>query len=671
MILTTKIIALFIKFMFFSAGLVLVALNNSMSAAAVEQMTSEPTKKDQLLFSVLFERIEKGGFSNDTDFVGHDNSLLGRKTIRWLEMTKGLGNHSLAEMINFIEQNPDWPQLSAIRRQVENLMIDKTPAAQELINWFSNYPPQTSAGKRILGEAYLEIGETDTAKRILNETWVGGIFSHREQKSFLKRHQRILAEENHWRRLDQLLWKGKTHQAKRIMHLVSKARRRQADARIKLRRQSPGVDLSIRRLSPPDISEPGFVFERILWRRKKGRTEAALDLLNRAPQTTTRPDLWAQERLILARRLISQGKFKSAWEVSAAHNVDPQRFRYIFSKIQWLAGWTALRFLKDPQISFRYFEKLYSNVRYPVSRARAAYWLARAAKKIGNDKLERSWKKEAAKHWSTFYGQLALVETVQREKIPIPGTLKNPYKEYKNTLRRDELSNVAIFLEKIGQRKLSLIFFQKFFYNGSWPEIASRAAKLAKILDRPDMAVWLSRECLKKGIILLEEGYPLIKISTDLVEKNLIRSVIRQESSFDPQARSQRGALGYMQLMPSTARQVSKQIGIPFVAGGLVNDGDYNVMLGAEYLAQLLRRFNGSYILAIAAFNAGPSKVQSWLDTIGDPRSPSIDPLDWIELIPYAETRTYVQRVLANLQIFRYLETRGALAMELKNDLHR
>ncbi|MEK9685590.1 MAG: lytic transglycosylase domain-containing protein, partial [Rhodospirillaceae bacterium] len=128
---------------------------------------------------------------------------------------------------------------------------------------------------------------------------------------------------------------------------------------------------------------------------------------------------------------------------------------------------------------------------------------------------------------------------------------------------------------------------------------------------------------------------------------------------------------GYMQLMPSTARHVSKQIGVPFVAGGLVNDGDYNVMLGTEYLAQLLRRFNGSYILAIAAFNAGPSKVQTWLDTIGDPRSPSIDPLDWIELIPYAETRTYVQRVLANLQIFRYLETRGALAMDLKNDLHR
>jgi len=654
-----------------SVPFLIAALVSVPSASALADLPTQLSNKDRKLYSAIFSAIEKGNWKRASVLKRRATAPLPDKILTWLAMSRSRGDFSFREIDLFLTNNPDWPRQKSLRRRAESLMAGEKLPATHRIAWFDRFPPVTTTGRVLQAEAILETGSRKRAHELLRRIWRTSSFTARDQRRFLKRHSKLLNRGDHWARLDWLLWRGMRSQARRVLHYVSKDRRLEAEARIRLRAFRGGVDAAITRLPAAMRGEPGFVFERLRWRRKKNRTDDALAILKNPPGNLGRPELWAKERMIIARRLLAKGRPDDAWDAVADHRIDPALDRAAYAEIEWLAGWIALRFLDKPGEAYARFRDLFDAVRYPVSKSRAAYWIARAALRTGDREESNQWFAKAAIHWTTYHEQLAAYELPPRMRPLFKGSDPLPTRAETDAFRKTELARAVILLDQIGQHRLVLRFLLHIARPGASPETLVQAFYLARALGRRDMGVWISRRALRDGNVLLKDGYPHVPMPRDGVEPALLRSLARQESNFDPKARSRSGALGVMQLMPATARETARRIGLRYSKSKLTKDPAYNIRIGRAYITGMLERFNGSYILAIAAYNAGPHAVERWLRKNGDPRGGGIDPIDWIELIPYSETRTYVQRVLGNLQVFRYRETGGKIAVTLETDLKR
>jgi soluble lytic murein transglycosylase len=311
------------------------------------------------------------------------------------------------------------------------------------------------------------------------------------------------------------------------------------------------------------------------------------------------------------------------------------------------------------------FSRVYEEVRYPVSRSRAG----RAARAMQDSRLATQWFQRAAIHPTTYHGQLAALEIGDRPRQPPPAN--HPTADEERDYRKLELVRAAQLLNEIDQHRHVRTFVMQLGEIARDQKQRILAARFARAIGRPDLGVWLSRQAQRSGIVLIEHGYPLVPMPDGVPERALLMAVARQESNFDPRATSRAGARGLMQLMPATARDVARSLNIGYSLNRLTADPAYNVRLGRSYLKDMLATYNDSYILAIASYNAGPNNVRKWIRSNGDPRLPGVDPIDWIELIPFDETRNYVQRVLGNLQVFRHRLQPGKVAVTLKRDLQR
>ncbi|MEC8622495.1 MAG: lytic transglycosylase domain-containing protein [Pseudomonadota bacterium] len=629
------------------------------------------SKTQYQYYSSKLKKIQKHDWNRNRTQREKSYDILGDKIVAWLEMTQGSDGYSFEELSQFITKNDQWPGIHSIRKNLELKIQAERLSAQRIIEWFKKYPPLTVEGHEVLAKAFLEESQKTKALSNIKAAWLKGRFSRRSQKEFYKQYRNFLNPTLHWNRLDRLLWRGRTTEAQRMLRLVPYEKRAQAVARIKLRSLHGGVDKSISALSEADKKDPGIIYERIRWRRVKNKNLQTVELFNSYRRTALHPKLWATERIIIARRLMVRGEIGAAWKILRDHQISFSDDRLSYAKVQWLAGWLALRYLNNPAEAFARFMDLFEVVRYPVSKARAAYWLARSAETLGDSKLAEKWFTEASRHPTTFYGQLALQELPNATQSRIePAVFDFPPSE-KEIFYGSELVRSVQFLEKIGQHDLAKTFFKRVVKNGASPVIFFKAMHLAKLIKRVDLAVWLSRRAHREGLIFIDEGYPKVDVPRGPLEVSLLRAIIRQESDFNIRALSPRGAAGLMQLMPYTARAMASDTGLAFSRSRLTEDAHYNLEIGSSYLARLLNQFRGSYILALAAYNAGPGSVANWLRSFGDPRNDKVDPIDWIEKIPYLETRTYVQRVLGNLQIFRFREFGGKPSQNIKLDLFR
>ncbi len=641
------------------------------SKSAETRPIIDPSVAENKYYSSKLKKIQKDNWNRQRTQRGEAYNILGDKIVAWLEMTRDSDGYSFEELEHFITKNDHWPGIRSIRTNLERRMEVERRSAQWLIDWFKKHPPLTTEGHEALVRALIEKDQKIRAIPNIKAAWLNGRFSPKSQSEFYKRYHKFLDPKLHWNRLDHLLWLGRTNEARRMLRLVPYNKRIQALARIKLRSLHGGVDKTISLLSEADKKDPGIIYERIRWRRVKNKNLQTVDLFNTHRGGPVHPRLWAAERMIIARRLIALGETSAAWQILRDHQISFSEDRLSYAKVQWLAGWLALRYLKKPAEAFARFKDLFEVVRYPVSKARAAYWLGRSAETLGDPKLAVQWFIEAAKHPTTFYGQLGLQELPEKYQSRIkPSVFDFPPSE-KEVFHGLELVRSVKFLEKIGQHDLAGMFFKKIVQNGAAPVIFFKAMHLAKLVKRIDLAVWLSRRAHRKGLIFINEGYPELDVPKGPLEPSLLRAIIRQESNFNIRALSPRGAAGLMQLMPYTAKATASKIGVAFSKSKLIEDAGYNLEIGSSYLIRLLHRFKGSYILAIAAYNAGPKSVANWLRSFGDPRNEKVDPIDWIEQIPFLETRTYVQRVLGNLQIFRYREVGGINSQNIKMDLTR
>jgi soluble lytic murein transglycosylase len=625
------------------------------------------SRSDMAAYKAAFKFAEKKNWIAAHRRAARGRHPLPRKILRWLEMTISGNSYSFSKIVDFVNRNPDWPLPNTLRNRAEEAITETTPP-QTVLAWFANRPPRTTDGKIAYGQALIATGRVDEGYTHLRDAWVYGRFNRRDEVLFMRQYRKRFTEADHWLRLDNLLWNGHHRQARRMLRRVSSGHRALGMARMQLRRRRGGVDGAISRVPAWLRRDPGLLYERLRWRRRKGRDLDALEILKSPPAHMVRPELWSKERVILARRLLANGLITDAYQAVRDHGLD-LRHTAELAEAEWLAGWIALRYMNQAKEAQQRFEALYRAVQFPVSKARAAYWAGRASKAIGDTSQASDWFQIAAYHPTTYHGQLATQEL--GEKIhPSPEPIA-PNEAEKQQFQNHELTHAVRLLNQLDQRKHVRRFLLRLSQIGTSPGHRILAGDLAHSIGRLDLAVWVARYAQRDGAIFLSMGYPLYQMPEGNPERALLLAVARQESNFYAHAISRAGAQGIMQLMPRTARRVARSSGIRYSRTRLTSDPGYNVSLGRRYLRQMLSKFSGSYVLSIAAYNAGPTAVARWLRKNGDPRNGIDDPIDWIELIPFQETRTYVQRVLGNLQVFRNRLQPGRMAVTLDRDLRR
>jgi len=571
------------------------------------------------------------------------------KLARWKDYSSANPTGEFADIVQFIEANPDWPMLALLARRAEAQITAQTPA-QQVLAWFQAHPVQTADGGMALAKAWANSGQPDKAAEVARATWIDTNFGGVQEHQFLAQFGRDLRPEDHWRRLDRLLWDKQLPAAREMMLRVDAAHRQLAQARIALQEDKGGADGAVATVPAQLRDDPGLIYDRVRWRRQQENLdEQAMDLLNHPSRNLVRPDLWWQERGILARRALQKGWISRAYQVASDNGLAPDAPQKVDA--EFLSGWIALRFLNDQETAMMHFQKVGEAATTSVSRAKGAYWMGRAAEAAGDQNAAREDFTKAAGWVTTYYGQLAATR-LDNHHWPLP-TDPEPSADEAKRFQASELAQVAALLGAAGDTdgiRPFLIRLNEVVKSAGERTLIGR---LAAQYGRNDIGVAVSRKADRDGVTMVSAGWPTVRITDDSgVEKALILSVIRQESGFNPEIESPAGARGLMQLLPSTAQKIAKSIRLAFSPNKL-DQPDFNIRVGAAYLDNLLADFQGSYILTLAAYNAGPARAKRWVKELGDPRNPSTDVVDWIESIPFTETRNYVQRVMESVEIYR------------------
>jgi soluble lytic murein transglycosylase len=639
-----------------AAGLLALVLIGTQSAAAL----SDSAERD---YRAAFAAARDGDLAAATREAAATRNPSLELAIEWVALMRGGG--SFADIASFIEAHPDWPGQKELLERAE-AATGGVPDAT-LLDWFAAHPPISEAGKLAEAELWLAHGRRDDGLAAIRDAWVNGDFDRAGERDFLKHYHTMLRTADHEARLDRLVWDGATSAARRLYPLVPPDYRALAEARMALAAEEPGAERLIGRVSPQLQRDPGLLYDRIRWRRWKEHYADAIALLDQAPQETTHTDAWAVEREVLARYALAAGDKNAAYRIAASHG--PVSGAH-FAELEFLAGWIALRYTRHPDTAYDHFVRLYETVKLPISRARGAFWSAEAANALGYRQLSNAWYATAAEFITTYYGQLAAAH------IGAPGASRivepQPTAAEIAAFNRRDLVEATRAFAMIGADDYVRLLVHALSESAADPVDHALTARLATEIGRYDLAIAAAKRASYDGVTLLAEGYPLEEVPPGgAIERPLILAMTRQESAFDSGAVSTAGARGLMQLMPATAKLVARSLAIQFSQSRLTGDVRYNLTLGRAYLSDMLGDFGGSYVLAVAAYNAGPARVHEWMQDFGDPRSQKVNMVDWIESIPVAETRNYIQRVLENLQVYRFRLGDYRLAFSLETDLRR
>ncbi len=590
------------------------------------------------------------------------------KLVQWLDYTRSVPGGRFAEIADFIEHNPDWPDQKALEHNAEAAIVkesDDTVAA-----WFKNHAPISAVGKVRRAELMMNRGQVTDGAELLRNTWVEDDFPPAAERDFWGKYGGAMRPEDNEARLERLLWDRRDDAARRMIPLVPADYQALAEARLALAAGAPNAGTAVARVPPSLQSDPGLVFDEVRWDNRKDMIEPAAQLLLAHPNNRMQPAAWWAERDMVARRLLATGAANLAYRIVQQHGAVAAGSDS--SEAEFLAGYIALRYFKKPQLAFDHFARILARVTSPYAKARAAYWSGRAAAAEGKRDLAMKWYAAGAESMATFYGQLAAHE-LGRDAPPHPVPEPRPDAAELARFDANEQVQAAALLAAAGERHSTKIFVAHLARTAHSQIDFAMLAAFAETHGRIDLAILVAGRAMAAGTPLMVHGYPIIALppGDKTIEPSLLYAIVRQESAFDQYAVSSAGALGLMQLMPATAARIAQRMQVGFSPARLTQDGAYNVLLGRSYLEGLLDDFGGSYALAIASYNAGPGRVREWLRDYGDPRGGDISMVDWIENIPFTETRLYVQRVLENLQVYRGQNQTNATAFSLVSDLAR
>ena len=626
------------------------------------------SKRDFKLAKKIFSEIEKKRWTSAQDLATKASNRSIYKLVQWLYLLEPNNKANFYQYINFIKLYPDFPRLGRLEYLAEHKITSATVKEKRIIQWFEGKEPHSGYGKLMLGQSYLMEGEDKKGISLIKEGWITAKLSKKDLKYFRKKLKKYLNTENHIKRADWLAWENKYWDLQRMLRYLPKDYQALYKARQLLMSKSYGVDNAIKKVPNKFKNDPGLLYDRLKWRRKRGRVDSSLEILLKIKNDQkflVRPKKWWFEREIISRALIYKKKYALAYKVVSNHSIKngPE-----LAEAEWMSGWIALSFLEDPILATQHFHNFYENVGYPISLARGAYWLGRSYEKLKDKENSEKWYAEAAKYLTTYYGQLAFMKISPDKEFSLDKkTLVSKKFEYE--FNNNELSKLVVLLHEINKTKFTKDILKHLasINVGEGSEIL--AGNLSTNIGRYDYAIQIAKQASYEKRFHNNLNFPIIDVPSKINNKKmpspeLILAIIRQESEFDTRAHSNVGARGMMQLMTYTAKIVAKRAKLPYSKKKLTTDPSYNIKLGSYYFAELLEQYEGSYPFSIAAYNAGPKRVAYWKKINGDPQKRKIDYIDWIELIKFRETRNYVQRVLENYNVYRFVLEKKPIKMK-------
>ena len=648
-----------------------------------------PKKKPLIAGSKKSDTVKKSKYYNKKDFAIAKKAISEMKQAKWPTalrtakkakdksiynfiqwrhlLTKG-NKASYYEYKTFIDANEDYPRIGRIKYLAEHKLSTDSISPKKIINWFGPNEPLSGFGKMILGESLVIEGNTQKGISLIKEGWITAELSRSELKFYRKKYKKYLNADDYVKRADYLAWNNKYWDLKRLLRYLPKDYELLYTARQLLMSKSYGVDTAISKVPAKFKNDAGLNYDRLKWRRKRGRVDSSVEILLKIKNTKNylvRPDKWWVEREIIARSLIYKKKYELAYKISSNHALSdgPE-----YAAAEWMSGWIALSFLNDPLLAKDHFENFYNNVGYPISTSRGAYWLAKTYQKLGKNDLAEQWFGKAANFLTTYYGQLAFMELNPNKPFELTKDLEVS-KEYRDYFFKKELVKTTYLLDELNEDKYAKYILRHLALDNIDSGSEVLAAELATNIDRFDFAIQIAKIASYEKRFHNKYNYPIISTPNYINGRKIpdtafILSIIRQESEFDLSANSHAGAKGLMQLMPYTAKLVAKQANLPYSKSRLTRDAEYNINLGSHYIAGLILEYDGAYPFAIAAYNAGPKRVRYWKKINKNPQKKQIDYVNWIELIKFKETRNYVQRVLENYNVYRYILAQKPVSMK-------
>ena len=576
-------------------------------------------------------------------------------------------NTDFKKIVNFLKQNPKWPQNASLKTRAEGLInenFDKT----EIYHWFSKNPPITGCGYKYYALAASQIlTDVNQLTPIIKDGWIYGSFNKDEQIDFYRRFKKFLSKDDIIKRADNLIWKGSTTLAKSLFNLVDAGYTKAFEAQIAFSDNNKDAKKLFRTV-PKEYYTSGLVYHYInSIKSELPESNEIVNLVNSIKRYQFHENDFLKVQTYLAREYIENKRYKDAYQIASNHfATSDDNVR----DIEFLSGWLALRFLNEPDLAIEHFKKFNQVVKPPISVSRGLYWLGRAYAQSGKkEEARKLYEQNAHRFGYTFYGQVASME-IGAKKLRLPPKVVANHNKNDDVIKNSENLKAADLVSKYaGSSGLVKIYLEGLVDATDEEDVL--AIVLATKTSKPHHKVWLSRRALQKHVFIDHYSYPdPYKINHLPTEKSLVYSIVRQESSFEQSVIAPDKGMGLMQLMEPTACDTAKKLEIKCRVKSLTQDPHYNLTLGSNYLAEMLKKHQNSYVLAIAAYNAGPHRVKKWLNLYGDMRKfkDYHEVIDWIESIPFPATRNYVQRVLENVQVYRAILNKDE-KFKLRQDL--
>lgn len=599
--------------------------------------------------------------------AGQQDATIAQAITRWDTLSQSGGRFGFATYADFMLANPGFPEEAKLRGWAEAALDRESPSAERLAAYFERFPPLTNPARAHYALALATLRRPE-AQAVALAAWRGGAMSDAAAAAILAANAAAITQSDHDERMDALLWAGSAAQAERQVLYVSPARRTDFMARLGMLNDRDPVALGLGP-TPDSLTDPGYVFNRVRQLRRAGNTAAAGALLASRPVASRPPRdavRWVSELLSVARSSDSSTAVRIAASIDDAFapGTDISRLgfklRDDYTSLMWLAGTRALNNLGDARAAAPLFQRYGAAARTPYTRSKGFYWAGRALMKVGDNAGAARYFDYAAQYPDNFYGLLAL----ERVGKPVPRFADFPSgvpsPAERAAFEARPLTAAVRELARGHPWRLTIRFFKEIAEQAETEGEHLLIAQLARDIGRRDLAVILGQSAHSDGFGNFHKiSFPQIPTPPG-TNWTMIHAITRQESQFAQNAVSHAGARGLMQLMPGTAREQAGKVGLAYAPEALMGDPAYNIRLGDGYIARMIAYYNGSYPLAVAAYNAGPGNVNKWLRANGDPRTGAVEWVDWIERIPLSETRNYVQRVLENAVVYEAMNPERA-----------
>ncbi len=582
-----------------------------------------------------------------------------RKLVQWLVIRQSPNDFGFDNIAAFIEENPGWPTQSTLRRRAERVLFQENRNNARALRFFADQPPLSGEGKVALARALAAGGNTKDAAQWVRGAWREDDLNERFEETVLAEFGGAITRADHKARAERFSYEKDSGRAMRAASRAGSDVVALTRARLAVANRDSNAAALMQAVPASLRNDPGYHFANSqVLRRADKPAQAARALLAGASSENAQldPDEWWIERRFVSRDLIEIGDAQTAYKV-AATGIAPESNNYRAEQ-QFTAGWIALRFLRDPRTAAAHFSRIAHGQNHPITLSRAYYWQAQAAEAMGNTMQARSHYQAAAAYSWTYYGQLARTQ-LGAAPVALRNTPSGSFGDKQSFARMEPVKAIRM-LYAIGDNNTPMTIYYDLAWRLDNPAHIAMLADLAKANDDPRGALVAGKEGVAMGHPVERDAYPTFGLPRyspigDRVDTAAVYAIARQESQFNPTTLSSAQAMGLMQVTPAAGKQVSRITGVPYSESRLRNDQSYNVQFGAAELGELVRIYDGNYVLAFAAYNAGRGNVRRWIERFGDPRDPKVDVVDWVELIPFSETRNYVQRVMENYQSYKVL----------------